>query len=133
MELQSDTKSYLNSKIGYFEKNSGSATIYVGNLSYEKSESEIKDLFETYGFVNYVKIVKDAQSQKSKGIAFVQMPNRKRATTAISTLNGTQVDGRTIKVSIAVENNSAPVTKKKRRKPYKPYISKKDRAQTLAE
>lgn len=133
MEQQTAPKSYLNTKIGYFEKNEGSATIYVGNLSYEKSETEIKDLFETYGFVNYVKLIKDSQTQKSKGIAFVQMPNRKRATKAISVLNGTQVDGRSIKVSIAVENNPERTVKKKRRKPYKAYVSKKDRAQTQAE
>ena len=88
-------------------------------------------MFEKFGVVNYVKLVKDSSTQLSKGIAFVQMLNRKHAKQAISILNDSELDGRTLKVSIAVENNQASGTiKKKRRKPYKSYVSKKDRSAT---
>lgn len=128
MSFTTNPNSYLDTKIGYFQKDSSVTTIYVGNMSYEKTEIEIKALFETYGKVNYVKLIKDNKTHNSKGIAFVQMPAKKEAQMALTKLNGMQVDGRTLKVSIAQEkDNSRGVTVKKRRKPYKPYIAKADR------
>jgi len=126
MSLELNTVDYLDTKIGFFNKDMGITTIYVGNLSYDKTEIEIRDLFLHFGGVNYVKIIKDPQTTLSRGMAFVQMYNGKHAKTAISQLNGAEVDGRTLKVSVAVENGSERTTKK-RRKPYKAYISKKDR------
>jgi len=128
MDLTIQTQDYLDSKIGFFNKDPGITTIYVGNLSYDKTEAQIKSLFEVYGGVNYVKIIKDSSTHLSKGIAFVQMYNGKHAKLAISKLNESELDGRVLKVSVAeesnTENNSA---KRKRRKPYKPYVAKKDR------
>lgn len=121
---------YLDTKIGTFNKDSSVDTIYVGNLLYEVDEIEIKELFEEFGYVSYVKLIKDKTTQKSKGIAFVQMPHANHARAAIKELNGSIIDGRMIKVSIAVENNKqgaiARVTHK-RRKPYKSYTSKAGR------
>ena len=115
--------SYLDSKIGTFNKDVSVATIYVGNLVYYKTEVEIKELFETFGHVHYVKIIKDAKTHRSTGIAFVQMINQKDAKFAIKELNGAEVDGRTLKVSIAIESIKERRVEK-RKKPYKPYTPK---------
>lgn len=119
---------YLDSKIGKFNKDSSVFTIYIGNLPYEFAETDILDLFRSYGFVNYVKLIKDNKTYLSKGIAFVQMPSQKAAKLAISNLNGQECSGRILKVNIADEADSGRVVvSKKRRKPYRAYISKKDR------
>jgi RNA recognition motif-containing protein len=81
-------------------------TVYIGNMSYEQDEFSLKKLFSTYGKVTYVRLVKDKKTNKSKGIAFVQMPTEKDALYAIERLNGTKLDGRTLKVSVAVENDT---------------------------
>ena len=90
-------------KTGYFQKDPSVTTIYVGNLRYKRDEKDIKKMFEQYGKVAYAKLVIDEKTQKSKGIAFVQMPNKTSAMKAINTLNGKQVDGRTLKVSVALD------------------------------
>ncbi|MBP9674974.1 MAG: hypothetical protein KBD63_07755 [Bacteriovoracaceae bacterium] len=124
---QEGSKKYLDSKIGRFNKDLGAATIYVGNLNYAMTEKQIKNLFEVYGVVSYVKVVKDEQTHKSTGIAFVQMLNRKHASFAISKINGSEVEGRTLKVSIAEEKEDKRIKKKKKKSSKPPYISKADR------
>lgn len=122
---------YLDTKIGRFNKDPSVATIYVGNLDYSFCELDIKDLFEKYGYVNYVKLVKDKETHKSKGIAFVQMAHGNQAKDAIKSLDDSLVEERRIKVSIAQEQDGSRVVAKtfrKRRKPYKAYISKAERA-----
>jgi len=119
--------SYLDTKIGFFNKDISMTTIYVGNLSFSKTEIEIQELFESYGIVTYVKIIKDDETYQSKGIAFIQMPHKKDAKLAIAKLNGATIDDRDLKVSEAIDENK-PEDKKKRRKPYKPYVAKKERA-----
>jgi len=101
-------------KIGYFQKDKYTTTIYVGNLSYKKNEKEVMKMFSKFGTVKYVRIVQDKDTGKNKGIAFVQMPNAKAAKTAIESLNGTQVDGRTLKTSIASERDENKLTGQKR-------------------
>lgn len=81
-------------------------TVYIGNMSYDKDEFQIKKLFSTYGKVTYVRLVKDQKTSRSKGFAFVQMPTEKDALYAIEQLNGKKMDGRTLKVSVAVENET---------------------------
>ena len=127
MKERSGNKSYLDTKIGFFNKEAGYTTIYVGNLSYKKTEDQIKSLFAQHGVVKYVKVIKDPETQRSKGIAFLQMINQKKAHLAIAKLNGSQVDGRTLKVSVAQERDPAdgPSSGKVRRKPYKAYTAKK--------
>jgi RNA recognition motif-containing protein len=90
--------------LGIFQKGYNVSTIYIGNMSYSKREKDIKKMFSKYGVVNFVKLVLDPKTRLSKGIAFVQMPNKKEAQYAIEKLNEQQLDGRTLKVSIAKEN-----------------------------
>ncbi len=78
-------------------------TVYVGNLSYTKNESDIKKMFRKFGVVKFVNIILDSKTKKSKGIAFVQMPSKSQAADAVAKLDGSLQDGRTVKVSIAEE------------------------------
>ena len=75
--------------------------IYVGNLSYEVKEYDLKGIFEEYGEVTSVKIIADKYSGKSKGFAFVVMENKKEAVEAIKELNGREIDDREIVVNEA--------------------------------
>lgn len=92
-------------KTGYFNPQSKGMTIYIGNMSYDRGPNEIKELFEKYGQVNYVKVNVDPKTNKSKGFAFVQMPNKIEGRKAIAQLNGELLDGRTLKVSEAKERD----------------------------
>jgi RNA recognition motif-containing protein len=76
-------------------------TVYIGNLDYDRTEKDIKVLFSHYGKVKSAKIVLDADTERSKGIAFVQMFDETEAKEAIKGLNGLRFDNRTLKVSIA--------------------------------
>ena len=73
--------------------------IYVGNLSWQMTDEDLRTLFEQYGSVTSAKIVKDKVSGRSKGFGFVEMPNDDQANAAITALNGTEVDGRNIVVN----------------------------------
>ena len=75
--------------------------IYVGNLSYEVTEEDLKQVFEAYGEVESVKVIKDYYTGKSKGFGFVEMPAREGAESAIDGLNNTELKGRTLKVNKA--------------------------------
>ena len=88
-------------KTGYYNPDSKGITIYIGNMSYEKDQYAVKELFEAFGKVNYVKIAVDPKTNKSKGYAFVQMPNKLEGFKAIRKLDGTSLDDRTLKVSEA--------------------------------
>lgn len=77
--------------------------IYVGNLSYNLSENELKDVFTPYGEVASVKIMTDKFTGRSKGFAFVEMPNDAEANNAIQGLNDVEVAQRSIKVNEARE------------------------------
>ena len=75
--------------------------IYVGNLSYDASEDEIRKAFEEYGQVESVKIIMDRYSGRSKGFGFVEMNDDDAAKTAISELNDKEFMGRNLKVNEA--------------------------------
>lgn len=75
--------------------------IYVGNIAYNMTIQEIKEVFTPFGNVVNVKIINDKQTGKSKGYAFVEMDNDECALKAIQSLNDTQIKGRNIKVSDA--------------------------------
>ena len=75
--------------------------IYVGNLSYGLSEEELKELFENFGAVDSVKIIKDRETGRSKGFGFIEMPNDDEAQTTIDQLNDTEVQSRNIRVNQA--------------------------------
>jgi cold-inducible RNA-binding protein len=78
-----------------------SKQIYAGNLSYQMSDDKLKDLFQLHGEVSSVKIIRYPDSGKSKGFGFVEMTNDDEAENAIQKLNGTEVDGRNIRVNVA--------------------------------
>ncbi|MGH7256206.1 MAG: RNA recognition motif domain-containing protein, partial [Nitrospirales bacterium] len=75
--------------------------IYVGGLPYSTSESQLADLFATHGTVESVKIITDRYTGQSRGFGFVEMASSQEAQTAIDSLNGTQLDGRTLTVNEA--------------------------------
>jgi len=71
-----------------------SKKIYVGNLSFQTSESDITQAFSGFGTVESVSIITDRDTGHSKGFGFVQMADQADATKAINALNGTEVAGR---------------------------------------
>lgn len=75
--------------------------IYVGNLSYDTTEDELKKEFSTFGEVVSVSVVTDRYSGRSKGFAFVEMTNKAEADAAIAGLNGKAVKERTLVVNEA--------------------------------
>ena len=74
--------------------------IYVGNLSYQTTETDLTDLFEQVGPVDSVNIITDRNTGRSKGFAFVEMGNDD-ADKAIAQLNGAEIDGRALTVNEA--------------------------------
>lgn len=79
----------------------GSIEIYVGNISYELTEEQLRKEFEAYGTVNSARIVTYRNTNKSKGFGFVHMPNRAEADAAVAALNNKEILGRTIKCNEA--------------------------------
>ena len=75
--------------------------IYVGSLSYDVTEEELKQAFEVFGEVESVKIINDMNSGRSKGFGFVEMSGKSKGLSAIDGLNGTEMKGRSIKVNKA--------------------------------
>jgi RNA recognition motif-containing protein len=75
--------------------------IYVGNLSYDLSEENLRQAFEAFGQVSSATIVKDKYSGRSKGFGFVEMPSAEEARSAIDQLNGKELKGRTLNVNEA--------------------------------
>ena len=75
--------------------------IFVGNLSFNTSEDELRQLFETYGQVDRVSILTDRETGRSRGFGFVEMTNSEEGDKAIAGLNGSQLGGRTINVNEA--------------------------------
>ena len=80
--------------------------IYVGNLSYDTTDSTLRALFEQAGAVNDVTIITDQYSGRSKGFGFVEMADDAAATAAIERFNGAELDGRTLKVAEAKPRRS---------------------------
>ena len=78
-----------------------SLQIYAGNLSYAMKDESLKELFEQYGDVSSVKIIRYRDSGRSKGYGFIDMISPDAAEKAIAELNGTDVDGRSIRVNRA--------------------------------
>ena len=75
--------------------------IYVGNLSYEVTEEDLKQAFEAFGQVESAKVIKDNYSGRSRGFGFVEMPDNAEAQAAIDGLDGKDLKGRAIKVNKA--------------------------------
>ena len=75
--------------------------IYVGNLSYKVRENDLQGVIEEYGQVESCKIIKDRETGKSKGFAFVEMADDAAAAKVIEELNGAEFDGRSMVVKEA--------------------------------
>jgi RNA recognition motif-containing protein len=75
--------------------------LYVGNLSYDTSEGDLEAMFGQAGVVKSVQIIKDRDTGRSKGFAFVEMSSQGEAEKAISLFNGREVSGRALTVNIA--------------------------------
>ncbi|MGH9496632.1 MAG: RNA recognition motif domain-containing protein [Candidatus Sulfotelmatobacter sp.] len=75
--------------------------IFVGNLSFNTGEDELRQAFETYGQVDRVSIMTDRDTGRSRGFGFVEMASNEDGEKAIAALNGSQVGGRTINVNEA--------------------------------
>jgi RNA recognition motif-containing protein len=75
--------------------------IFVGNLDFNTSEDELRQMFGAYGQVDRVSIMTDRETGRSRGFGFVEMANAEDGEKAIAALNGTQVGGRTLNVNEA--------------------------------
>jgi RNA recognition motif-containing protein len=75
--------------------------IYIGNLSYDVTEEDLKEAFEVFGEVETIKLIKDNYTGKSKGFGFVEMSNNTGGQAAIDGLNGKEIKGRSVKVNTA--------------------------------
>ncbi len=79
--------------------------MYIGNLSYNVKESDLRQVMEEYGTVDTVKLIVDRDTRKSKGFAFVDMPEASEALNAIKELNGAEYVGRQMVVKEALPKN----------------------------
>lgn len=78
-----------------------SIKIYVGNLSFDSNESDLKGLFEQYGAVDSAKVIVDQFTNRSRGFGFVEMQNREEGLKAIQALDSKDLAGRSLKVNEA--------------------------------
>ena len=75
--------------------------LYVGNLPYSATESALSDKFAAYGTVESAKLITDRETGRSKGFGFIEMASDSEAQAAIEKVNGTDYDGRPMKVNEA--------------------------------
>jgi len=75
--------------------------IFVGNLSFRSTDSDIRPLFEAHGQVDEVVLVTDRETGRPRGFGFVTMPNSSEAEAAISAIHGRELDGRALNVNEA--------------------------------
>jgi RNA recognition motif-containing protein len=82
--------------------------IYVGNISRDVTESDLKDAFQAFGAVQSSSIIKDKYSGESRGFGFVEMPNKDEGDKAIAGLNGKDLKGRRLTVNEARPRTDRP-------------------------
>ena len=75
--------------------------LYVGNLSYQMTDSDVRSLFEPHGTVESVQVITDRDTGRPKGFGFVEISTDEEAQAAISALNGQEVNGRALTVNEA--------------------------------
>src|SRR2546426_2097183 len=88
---------------GYFLEEFGSMAkkLYVGNLTYGVTDSDLSKLFEPHGSVESAQVIMDRDTGRSKGFGFVEMKSDQEAQAAIAALNGKEMDGRALTVNEA--------------------------------
>src|SRR5688500_8099497 len=82
--------------------------LYVGNLSYNATGSDLEQLFAQHGQVSSAEIIADRDTGRSKGFGFVQMGSDAEAQAAIAALNGQEYDGRALTVNVAKPREDRP-------------------------
>src|SRR5215213_8079488 len=82
--------------------------LYVGNLSYNTTSSDLEQLFAPHGTVQSAEVIQDRDTGRSKGFGFVQMASDAEAQAAIAALNGQQADGRALTVNEAKPREDRP-------------------------
>ena len=75
--------------------------LFVGNLSFRTTEIELRTMFEPFGQITRIHIAMDRDTGRSRGFAFVDMPNDEEASRAMTALNGKELDGRALRVNEA--------------------------------
>ena len=84
-----------------------SAKLFVGNLSYQTTSDELRDLFSEVGVVDSCNLIIDRETERSKGFAFVEMNTREAAKAAQEKFNGQDLHGRALKVDEAKPKNES--------------------------
>ena len=82
--------------------------LYVSNLSYQLTDAELKEAFEAHGLVSNARIILDRETGRSRGFAFVEMPNDAEAKAAIDAMNNADLTGRPLKVVEARPREDRP-------------------------
>ena len=80
--------------------------IYVGNLSFDVNDEEMRQAFEQFGEVSSAKVITDRYTGKSRGFGFVEMPDDGQGQSAIDGMNGQELKGRAVNVTMARSKNS---------------------------
>ena len=83
-----------------------SKKLYVGNLNYATTEDTLKNVFASYGEIVSAVVIKDRDTQQSKGFGFVELADDSAADKAIAELNGREIDGRRVRVNVAEERQN---------------------------
>lgn len=78
-----------------------SKNLYVGNLSFQTSTSQLESLFADFGEVTSAQVIMDRETGQSRGFGFVEMKTSDQAASAVSGLNGREIDGRQLTVNVA--------------------------------
>ena len=82
--------------------------IYAGNLSHSVTDEQLKTLFETFGAIKSAKVIRDRFTGDHRGFGFVEFENREEGAKAIAELNGTDFEGRTLRLDEAKPRESRP-------------------------
>lgn len=81
--------------------------LYIGNLSYSTTESQLQELFAPHGQIESVSVITDRETGRSRGFGFVEFASQDAATKAVTALNGQVVDGRPLRVNEAKERTDS--------------------------
>ena len=82
--------------------------IYVGNLPYRVADEDLREMFEKYGEVRFARVIKERETNRSKGFGFVEMDNAEQANAAIAAYNEFELNGRKLVVNQAREREDRP-------------------------
>jgi len=87
--------------------------IYISNLNFNIQDEDLKNFFTKYGEVSSAKVITDRETNRSRGFGFVEMSDDEASKKAIAALDGTPIDGRTIKVTAARQKEERPAYRDK--------------------